>query len=360
MPGRCTCSRCVCVQIKNIARLPYVRTDLHRCDRSRSGAVHRGSSGWSVEHLQPDEDARRLAADPLHPGVVYAGTQGRGVLRSDDRGATWRPAGLAGQIVKALAVSRAEPDVVYAGTKPPLIFVSRNGGANWTELDAFRRIRSRHFWFSPAEPRFTAYVQGITLSPTDPSVIVAGIEVGAVVGSADGGQSWSDHRRGALRDCDSITFHPSDGQWVYEGGGTGAGVAFSRDAGVTWTQPRDGLDRHYGWAVAADPGRPDVWYASVSPTFLWSHPGPPAAHIDGKANAFIFRRTSDGPWHKLSGGLPQPLNSMAYTLLTDPTAPGHLYAGLSNGDVWHSADHGDTWRQLPFNLTGIHRTLIML
>jgi hypothetical protein len=51
---------------------------------------------------------------------------------------------------------------------------------------------------------------------------------------------------------------------------------------------------------------------------------------------------------------------MAYALLTDPAAPGHLYAGLSNGDVWGSTDHGDTWRKLSFNLGGIHRTLIML
>jgi hypothetical protein len=49
---------------------------------------------------------------------------------------------------------------------------------------------------------------------------------------------------------------------------------------------------------------------------------------------------------------------MAYGLLTDPDAPGHLYAGLANGDVWHSADYGDSWEILPFNLGGIHQTLI--
>jgi hypothetical protein len=86
----------------------------------------------------------------------------------------------------------------------------------------------------------------------------------------------------------------------------------------------------------------------------------PAAHVDGEANACIFRSAGGAAWQKLGGGLPQPLNYMAYALITDPAAPGHLYAGLSNGDVWHSTDHGDTWRQLPFNLKGIHRTLVML
>jgi hypothetical protein len=51
---------------------------------------------------------------------------------------------------------------------------------------------------------------------------------------------------------------------------------------------------------------------------------------------------------------------MPYTMLTDPAAPGHVYAGLSNGEVWHSADHGDVWHQLPFRLGSIHRTLLAL
>jgi hypothetical protein len=34
--------------------------------------------------------------------------------------------------------------------------------------------------------------------------------------------------------------------------------------------------------------------------------------------------------------------------------------GLSSGDLWHSEDYGDHWQRLPFNLTGIHRSLIMV
>jgi photosystem II stability/assembly factor-like uncharacterized protein len=51
---------------------------------------------------------------------------------------------------------------------------------------------------------------------------------------------------------------------------------------------------------------------------------------------------------------------MAYALLTDPAAPGHLYAGLSNGDIWHTTDYGGSWAQLPVNLKGVHRSLIGL
>ena len=316
------------------------------------------NSDWDVEFHLEDLDVRCLAADPL--GVVYAGTQGDGVLRSDDRGKTWQAAGLAGVIVKSLASSPIERGTIYAGTKPARIYVSRDSGAHWSELDSFRRIGSRWMWVSPAEPPFfTAYVQGIALSPTDSKVIVAGIEAGAVVRSEDGGVTWSDHCSGALRDCHTLTFHPKNGNWVYEAGGSGAGAAVSRDGGKTWKQPRDGLDRHYGWACAVDPSQPEVWYLSASPGFSFAKFAP-LAHVDGQANAYIFRSAGGAPWQRLSGGLPQPLDYMAYALLTDPAAPGHLYTGLSNGDVWHSEDHGDTWGMLPFNLKGIHRAMIMV
>jgi hypothetical protein len=316
-------------------------------------AEYVATTQWSVEFQLLDQDVRCLAADPLNPEVVYAGTQGNGVLRSHDRGKTWRPCGLWGQVVKALGMSPAVPGTVYAGTKPACLFVSRDEGSTWTELPSFRQIRSRRFWLSPAEPPFIGYVQSIALSPTDPRAIVVGIECGAVVRSCDGGQTWTDHRRGALRDCHSLTFHVTNGDWVYEAGGTGAGVAVSRTAGDRWTQPGKDLRQHYGWAVAADPAQPALWYASVASSAL-------KAHRDQRAEASLVRMTEGQSWQTLAGGLPQPLTSMPYALLTDPTAPGHVYAGLGNGEVWHSSTSGEIWHQLPFTLGSIARTLIAL
>lgn len=307
---------------------------------------------WSVESVLDGTNVRCLAVDPHNQNVVYAGTQGQGMLRSDDKGKTWHPSGMEGHIVKAIAISPAEPGLIVVGTRPANIFISRDGGQHWMEAMAFKKMR-RLFWFSPAEKPFTAYVQGIALSPTNPNVMVVGIELGSVVRSTDGGKTWQGHRRGALRDCHSLIFHATNGDWVYEGGGTGAGAAFSRDAGNTWTQSRRGLDRHYGWATAADPMRPEVMYASVSP-------GPMKAHSNDNAQAYIFRSMGDNTWERLSGGLPQPLNHMPYALLTDPDTPGHLYAGLSNGDIWHTTDYGDHWQQIPLNLGAIWTSMVML
>lgn len=329
------------------------RTFLATTGQGLARATRGTNEVWSVEFLAPDHGVRCLAADPLNSDRLYAGTRGGGVLLSNDAGRTWQSVGLAGQSITALAISPTQPGTLYAGTKPAHLFVSRDSGSSWTEIASFRRIPSRWLWFSPAEKPFSAYVQAIALSPTESQSIVVGIEAGAVVHSTDGGQTWSGHRRGALRDCHSLTFHVSDGDWVYEVGGSGAGVSISRDAGVTWTQPKDGLDRHYGWAGAADPIHPEIWYASVSSS-AWK------AHSDHHAQAVIVRSMGGAAWQRLRGGLPQPLESMPYALLTDPTDPCHVYAGLSNGDVWHSTDYGDTWRQLPLNLGSIQRTLLLL
>lgn len=338
---------------------------LARAERDASGT-------WSIEHLLEGANVRCLSVDPHNTNVIFAGTHGKGVLRSDDCGKTWQPSGMDRQIVKSIAVSPAQPDLIFAGTKPPGVFVSRDGGRSWVELESFRRMR-RWWWFTPAEmPVTQPYVQALAASPTDPDVVIAGVELGGVLRSADGGKTWTGHPKGAILDCHSLAFHPTDGNWVYQGGGSGA--VYSQDAGITWISPDPmtareffrfmfgrstrnsdrGLKARYGWSANGDPARPDVMYCSTAP-------GPQHAHSgSGDAQAYIYRSQAGAIWEPLSGGLPQPLPHMPYALLNDSAAPGHLYAGLDNGDIWHTADYGDTWHQLPLNLGSIWTDMIML
>lgn len=312
----------------------------------------RAAGEWSTRILLDDHDVRALAV--ATDGTVWAGTQGRGILRSDDGGLSWRPAGLEGRTVKAIAPSPHHRNVVFAGLKPAAVAATFDGGDSWEELSGFRRIRGRRLWFSPAERPFKAYVQGLGVSPSDPDRIVAGIEFGAVVRSEDGGRTWSGHCRGAIRDCHSLTFHATDGDRVYEGGaGWKRPLATSRDGGRTWSSPKGGNDVSYGWASAADPDDPDTMYASAAS-------GPGRAHGSGPADARIFRSRKGGPWERLAGGLPDPLDSMPYALITDPREPGHLYAGLADGEVWFSPDHGDAWVRLDLRIGAVERTMVLV
>lgn len=324
-------------------------------------AQEKGAGDWEVERSLVGIDIRSLAVDPLDPETVYAGsTQGQGIFRSKNAGSTWQEAGLEGMIIKSLSVSPHRSGALLAGCKPASVYHSNDCGGSWEELRGFQRIPGKRWWFTPAETPPQAYVQALAFSPSDPEMLLAGVEFGAVVRSTDGGRSWSKHRKGALRDCHTLVTHASNGDWAYEAGGTGGGAAVSRDGGQTWQRPKDGVDRPYGWSVAADPQRPEVWYFSAAPqASLFSFPPIPPAHVDGQANAAIYRCIGTGSCEKLSGGLPEPLDFMAYTLLTDPHNPGHVYAGMSDGDVWHSQDHGDVWTKLPVNLGHIWRTLVL-
>jgi hypothetical protein len=297
------------------------------------------------------QDVRCLAANPHDASIIYAGTQGEGVLRSKDGGKTWRPCGLAGKIVKSLAVSPHDPKTIYAGTKPAAMYLSNDGGCSWQELGGFRRIPWRWWWFSPAEKPFQAYVEAIAISPVNPNVVMAGIEFGAVVRSEDCGLTWSGHRQGALRDCHSLKFHATNGNWVYEAGGTGGGASYSQEGGIRWRKAKQGLARHYGVACAADPVQPEVWYLSVAPS--------PFKAFGENVEAYLYRARGGAEWQPI-GWEPHPMKHMPVVLVTDPGAPGHLYAGLTNGDVWHSTDHGGAWQKMPFNLKGIWYSLIIL
>lgn len=316
------------------------------------GRAEPGQDGeWTVAQVAVEHQVTCLAAGVGAGNVVYAGTVD-GVLRSDDRGVTWRRSGMAGQMVMSLAVSPHDADVVYAGTKPAGMFVSRDGGQTWGELEGFRRIPNRWWWFSPADlSDIRAYVIAIAPSPGDENVLLAGIEFGAVVRSEDGGKSWSRHRKGALRDCHSLKFHSRDPQWVYEAGGTGGGASFSRDGGISFQKMKRGLARHYGIVCAADPERPEIWYMCVAPS--------PANAFGKEPEVYLYRATRSGSWEPI-GWQAHPLPVAATRLTTVPGAPGHLYAGLYNGDLWHTADHGDSWRKMPFSFVGIRNSLLII
>lgn len=130
----------------------------------------------------------------------------------------------------------------------------------------------------------------------------AGLGMTRAAGSSAG--EWQTRVVAKAYDVRCLARHPSDGRIAYAGT-QGSGVLISRDAGATWQ--RLGLA---GQTVKS-----------------------------------------------LAVNLRQPETLMP---ASDPRAPGHLYAGLSNGEVWFSASRGDEWQNLPFNLRGIWHQLVML
>src|SRR5215217_6470537 len=285
---------------------------------------------WSVRAALEGSGAHCLAVDPADGDTVYAGVREGSVWKTPDGGATWGDCALPDAGVFSIAVSAAD-GAVYAGTEPSRLFRSDDGGGSWRALDALLELPSRPTWSFPPRP-WTSHVRWIAPSPHDADLLLVGIELGGLMRSADGGETWVDHRPGAQRDVHSLAWHPRAVERAYEAGGGGA--AFSEDAGESWQRADEGRDRHYTWSVAVDPNDPELWYVSAST-------GPHAAHGRGDPQARIYRRRAGETWSPLAGGLPEPLLAMAYALVA---ADGRLFAGFGDGQIWESRDRADSWR----------------
>ncbi len=295
------------------------------------GRLDEAGDAWSLELCLSGRGAQCLAVDPDDPDTIYAGLREGGVLRSDDGGRSWTDCRLPEPGVFSLAVGAVD-GAVYAGTEPSRLFRSDDRGRSWRELEGLLALPSRPTWSFPPRP-WTSHVRWIAPSPHEAGLLLVGIELGGLMRSLDGGETWEDHRPGAQPDVHSLAWHPRARGRAYEAGGGGA--AFSVDAGDTWLPADEGRDRHYTWSVAVDGHDPDLWYLSAST-------GPYAAHGGGDPQARIYRRRGREPWRALAGGLPEPLPGMPYALVA---ADGRLIAGLSNGEIWESADSGERWRR---------------
>lgn len=302
---------------------------LYLATGERFARLDEEADGWRTTFALEGTAAQCLAVEPTSADTVYLGCRGRGVLRSQDAGESWHDCALPESEVFSLAVSAAD-HALYAGTEPSRLFRSDDHGSSWRELDALQDLPSRPSWSFPPRP-WTSHVRWIAPDPHDAVRLLVGIELGGLMLSEDGGETFADHRPGAQPDVHGVAWHPRVPDRAYEAAGGGA--ALSRDGGRTWQAADEGRDHHYVWAVLPDPADADRWYVSAAA-------GPRQAHGGGPARAGLYRRDGDAPWRRLG----EPLEAMPYALAA---AGGALFAGLADGRVLRSVDAGERWEELP-------------
>eukprot|EP00887_Chlorella_sp_A99_P004693 scaffold4.g4693.t1 len=158
------------------------------------------------------------------------------------------------------------PPLLAVGSEPADVHVSTDGGACWTGADGFAAMPSRGTWSFPPPPH-QPHCLSIELLPApapeeDPAgggggggewELVAGVEVGGVMRSGDGGASYSELNNGLHPDVHSCRVDPHDrSHWLAV---TGRGLYATRNAGASWSEHAGVWEGRYTVGLAWNPER---------------------------------------------------------------------------------------------------------
>jgi photosystem II stability/assembly factor-like uncharacterized protein len=328
--------------------------------------------GWELYHVK---------GSPVDANRVYAsqssGWFGQMIQRSNDGGKTWEPVGnqfkydgVAGthkwydgtqhpwefKRVWHLEPSLTDPDTVYAGVEDAGLFRSTDGGGTWQELPGLRGHESGPSWQPGAGG---LCVHTIILDPSDPGRIFVAISAAGVFRSDDGGQRWRPRNKGLhsqyipnpeaeVGHCvHRIALHASRPNVLFMQ--KHWDVMRSDDAGDSWSEVSGNLPTDFGFPIGVHPHEPETVY--VVPIKSDSE------HYMPEGKLRVYRsRTGGNEWEALTSGLPQSdcyVNVLRGSLSLDALDPCGVYFGTTGGQVYASANAGDTWAPIVRDLPAV-------
>jgi photosystem II stability/assembly factor-like uncharacterized protein len=338
-------------------------------------------AGWEVYHMK---------GSPADPERIYAapsgGWFGQVVQRSDDGGKTWEAVGsdfsYEGEAgthlwydgtprpwkftrVWHLEPSLDDPDSLYAGAEDAALFRSTDGGHNWAELPGLRTHSSAPTW-QPGAGGLCLHT--IIVNPEDHDKVTVAISAAGVLRSDDAGATWQPANKGLHSEGTLPEDEPEVGFCVHHVAMNPSrpdvlfmqkhwDVMRSDDGGGSWQDVGEGLPSDFGFCIDVHAHEPDTIF--VVPIKSDSEHYPP----DGKLRVYRSR-TGGHEWEPLTNGLPQKdcyVNVYRDAMSVDSLDPCGVYFGTTGGQVYASADGGDSWaapvRDLPAVLSVEAQTL---
>ena len=318
--------------------------------RGRAGDRLDGVVQALASGANPDAPERLLA------GVWFRGPQaGGGIFESRDGARSWRPAGLAGEAVRALHRSPSDPRVWVAGTRSG-VFLSTDDARTWQRI-------------TPAHDPELQNVDSLAIDPQHPEVIYVGT-YHLPWKTSDSGKTWSPIAEGMIDDSDimSLRIDARDPRRIFSS--ACSGIYRSEDAGASWTKLQGiPYSSRRTQQITQDPADPRVFYAATTEG-LWRTPdsGESWVRLTGRetvVNAVVALPSPQGSRilagtergvlaADLTGNSLVPVNRgfthpVIAAAAVDTGNPAHLLIRLAgpDGALLESSDAGLSWRQLP-------------
>ncbi len=329
-------------------------------------------AGWEMYHLK---------GSPADPNRLYAsqtsGWFGQQIQRSNDGGKTWEPVGNKFEYggvpgthkwydgtphpwefarVWHLEPSLTDPDTVYAGVEDAAIFRSTDGGQTWHELPGLRGHGSGENW-QPGAGGMAVHT--ILLNPTQPERMFVAISAAGAFRSDDAGQTWRPVNRGLKSDfmpdptaevghcVHRIAMHPSRPDVLFMQNHWD--VMRSDTGGESWYEVSGDLPTDFGFPIDVHAHEPNTVY--VVPIKSDSEHFP----LDGALRVYRSR-TGGCEWEPLTKGLPQRdcyVNVLRDAMAVDSLDACGVYFGTTGGQVYCSADSGDSWAPIVRDLPAV-------
>ena len=203
-------------------------------------------------------------------------------------------------------------------------------------------------------------LHSILLNAGQPDRMFVAISAAGTFRSDDAGQTWRPTNKGLvskyeLPDPDAevghcvhcIAIHPERPQVLFMQ--KHWNVLRSDDAGESWQNVSGDLPSDFGFPIAVHTHEPNTVY--VVPIKSDSEHYPP----EGKLRVYRSK-TGGNDWEALTKGLPQEncyVNILRDAMAVDELDPCGIYFGTTGGQVYCSADAGDTWAPIVRDLPAV-------
>jgi photosystem II stability/assembly factor-like uncharacterized protein len=294
---------------------------------------------------------------------VLVGTRkGAFILTADGARARWDVSGphFGGWELYHVKGSPADPNRLYAsqssGWFGQQIQRSDDGGKTWQELPGLRGHGTGSQW-APGAGGLCLHT--ILLDPVNRDRMYVAISAAGAFRTDEAGKTWKPINQGLrsqyipdptaeIGHCvHRIAMHRSRPNVLFVQ--KHWDVMRSDDAGDSWHEVSGNLPSDFGFVIDVHAHEPETIY--VVPIENDSEHYPP----DGRLR--VYRSRSGGnEWEALTNGLPQRdcyVNVLRDAMAVDALQPCGVYFGTTGGQVYASADAGDTWAPIVRDLPGV-------